>query len=401
MGKCRVIGLLSGTSMDAWDVAAAELTMRADEIELHPLGHLELPYPEGLREELRNPTPEESWSARWCRLDAETGRELARAARIGLDELAAGRADLVTSLGQTVHHLVEHGRTTGTLQLGQPSWIAESTGLPVVSDPRGRDVAAGGQGAPLAPVFDTLWLRGLLRDRPSAEARSATAAALNIGGMANITVLGEAGTLGYDTGPGNALIDAAVSLGPTGRTSDHGGEIAARGRTRTDLLEELWKDDYYARRPPKSTGREHFDHDYLRRRLAEVPHVDEADLVATVTRLTALTVAEECSACSADFVVASGGGVANPVLYGELRRELGNRGIELSTSDEHGVPRAAKEAYLTTLLGFLTLHGIAGNVPSATGAAGPRVLGSITPGRAPVRLPPPHRTPVRTLRVLG
>nr|WP_245560205.1 anhydro-N-acetylmuramic acid kinase [Actinopolyspora halophila] len=403
MEKCRVIGLHSGTSMDALDVAAAEMRLHGDEIELEPLGHDELAYPERLREELADPSrSREAGPETWCRIDTGLGRALADAARHGIAELANGRADLVASLGQTAYHLVDEGRALGTLQLGQPAWIAERTGLPVVSDLRSRDVAAGGQGAPLAALFDTLWLRGLRRNLPGGTGREAPSEAttLNIGGIANITVDGRHGVLAYDTGPGNALIDAAAAMVTSERAGDVDGALAKAGRVRDDLLEVLLDDEYYSADPPKSTGKERFNVEYLRTRLTGLPPIGGEDLLATVTALTARTVAEECAKHASRLVIASGGGTSNPALLTALRTELTHHDIELRTSDRHGVPPEGKESYLTAVLGFLAVHGIAGNHPSATGAAGPRVLGSITPGHEPLRLPDPAEAPVNALRVL-
>ncbi|WP_092600547.1 anhydro-N-acetylmuramic acid kinase [Actinopolyspora xinjiangensis] len=399
MEPWRVIGLLSGTSMDGVDVAAAEFRLRGHEIEMLPLGYRSLPYPEALHRELVSLTrSEKSDASVWCHLEAETSRIFAEAALRGVEELAAGRADLVGSLGQTVCHTTVRGRTTGTLQLGGPSRVAEATGLPVLSDPRGRDVAAGGQGAPLAPVLDLLWLGGATPPPDDALSRGAVLA-LNLGGIANITVVDEREPVAYDTGPGNALIDAAAELvgAESGRDTD--GALAARGQVRPDLLAALLADDYFRTPPPKSTDKERFGARYLRDALTGLPPVPEHDLLATVTEFTVRTVAEACAAHAAGLVVASGGGVANPVLFGGLRRELGRHGARLCTSGRYGIPPEAKEAYLAALLGFLGPHGIAGNVASCTGAAGPRVLGSITPGRWPLRPPTPVEAPVTALRI--
>ena len=386
----RVIGLISGTSMDGIDVAAASFSLRQDTVELRPLGHAEFAYPEALRARLLAAVPPGSCDAgELCQLDTEVGRSFADVARHGLDSLAGGRADLVSSLGQTIYHWVEDGRARGTLQLGQPAWIAEVTGLPVVADLRTRDVAAGGHGAPLAAMLDTLWLAGGEHPR----------IALNIGGIANITVVGGPRPLAYDTGPGNALIDAAASEFAQS-TQDTDGLLAEQGSVHPGLLDALLSDPYYRQPPPKSTGKEHFNRDYLRRVLAGLPEVTGPDLVATLTELTARTVAEACHRHAAGVVVASGGGVRNPALMNALRSKLATHSIELTTSDDLGLPASAKEAYLSALLGFLTLHGVAGTLPGATGADGPRLLGSITPGTHPLVLPEPASTPVQRLRVL-
>jgi anhydro-N-acetylmuramic acid kinase len=352
--------------MDAVDVAVGDFSFDGPTVVLRPLAHAEHPFPPELREP---PTS----AADLCVLDTRLGQLFARAARY--------EADLVASLGQTVHHWVEGGRCLGTLQVGAPAWIAEHTGLPVVADFRVRDVAAGGHGAPLASTLDALWL-----------AEMGNAVALNIGGIANITKVSPEGVIAYDTGPGNALMDAAMTVLSNGlRTSDVDGEFAARGRVHEELLRRLLADPYYALPPPKSTGKEHFNRAYLDR-MTEGLVVQAEDLLATLTELTARTIAAECDG----VVIGSGGGMRNPVLVESLRAR-----VDLRTSDDLGLPGDAKEAYLTALLGFLTWHGVPANVPSATGASGPRLLGSITPGREPLRLPEPVTTAVTGLKVIG
>ncbi|MCP2260884.1 anhydro-N-acetylmuramic acid kinase [Streptoalloteichus tenebrarius] len=384
-----MLGLLSGTSVDAIDVAAAEFHLVGDVLDLTPLGALTVPHPGGLREEVLAALPPGPCSARrLCELDTRLGLAFAEAAARGLAELADGRADLVASLGQTVYHWVEDGRCLGTLQLGQAAWIAEATGLPVVADLRARDVAAGGQGAPLVALLDDLWLRD-----------HAPAVAVNLGGIANITVVRpEEETLAYDTGPANALLDAACRwLSGGSATRDTDGVMAAAGSVRADLLDRLLADPYYALPPPKSTGKERFHLDHVHAALAGLPPVRDVDLLATLTELTAVTVADACHRHGARLVVASGGGVRNPVLLRALRRRLA--GVDLRVSDALGLPADAKEAYLAAMLGFLTWHGLPGNLPSATGADGPRVLGSITPGRRTPRQPSPATHAPRRLRL--
>nr|WP_243859360.1 anhydro-N-acetylmuramic acid kinase [Amycolatopsis arida] len=383
--------------MDGIDVAVADLRPgggNPDELVLTPIGHLELPYPERLRADLVAALPPAPCTAeRLTRLDTGVGQAFAEAAAAGLDRLAGGSADLVASLGQTIFHWVEDGRARGTLQLGQPAWIAERTGLPVVADLRARDVAAGGHGAPLASTLDALWLRALAREN------AAPAAALNIGGIANITVVPPDGlVLAYDTGPGNALLDlAAAQVTGGAQTNDVDGALAARGTVREDLLARLLEDPYYSAPPPKSTGKEHFHAEHLRAALAGLPEPEGADLLATLTELTAVTIARECHRHGVRTVVGSGGGMANPALRRALTRRL--TGGTLTTSDELGLPGGAKEAYLTAVLGWLTWHGLPANVPAATGARGSRLLGSITPGAGPLALPEPRRTPISRLRV--
>jgi anhydro-N-acetylmuramic acid kinase len=389
-----VIGLLSGTSMDGIDVAVAELAVTGETVELVPRGHAEVPYPAALRNALLAALPPQDCTAgELCRLDTEVGQAFAGTAAAALADLADGTADLVASLGQTLFHWVDDadGHVLGTLQIGEPAWIAEATGLPVVAGLRARDVAAGGHGAPLASVLDRLWLREL--------AGTGTVAGLNLGGIANITVVtADSPALAYDTGPGNALLDAAARMISNGTwQQDVDGDLAAQGGCREDLLKILLADPFYAAEPPKSTGKERFHTDYLRETLERVPRVSGPDLLATLVELTATTVAEACRAHGVTKVVASGGGVRNPTLLAALRRLL--EPATLVVSDELGMPGDAKEAYLTALLGFLTWHGIPANVPSATGARGPRLLGNITPGSGALRLPEPTTTSVTRLRV--
>ncbi|MFG3102195.1 anhydro-N-acetylmuramic acid kinase [Streptomyces sp. NPDC048182] len=386
----RVIGLMSGTSYDAIEAAAADLTLDGDTLWLRPLGHLSVPYPDEVRELIAATLPPAATStAAVCALDTRVGQAFAAAAVRALGELCGGEAGLVVSHGQTMHHWVEEGTVRGTLQLGQPAWIAEATGVPVVSDLRSRDVAAGGQGAPLVGMTDALLLRGL----------PGVPAALNLGGIANVTVVAPgAEPLAFDTGPANALLDAAVGHFTGGAAAyDEDGRRAAAGRVSPALLKVLLDDPYYRRAAPKSTGKEHFHLPYLQRALAAVPTPEPDDVLATLARLTAVTVADACRAHGVTGLVVSGGGARNPVLMRMLGEEL--PGVGLRPSDDLGVPSDAKEALAFAVLGFLTVHGLPGALPSGTGARRATLLGSITPGRGPLRLPEPATTPPRLLRV--
>ncbi|NIY70485.1 anhydro-N-acetylmuramic acid kinase [Streptomyces malaysiensis] len=386
----RVIGLMSGTSHDAVDAAAADLVLDGDTVVLAPLGLVSEAYPEALRSALSAALPPAATTMKEvCALDTRIGQAFASLAARADRELCEGRADLIGSHGQTVYHWAEGGKVHGTLQLGQPAWIAEATGCPVVSDLRTRDVAAGGQGAPLVSLVDALWLGG----------RPGVCAALNLGGIANITVVSSAGDpLAFDTGPANALIDAAVGDLTGGRLDhDADGAMAARGTVHEPLLERLLAEPYYALPAPKTTGKELFHGSYLRAALAVVGPVRDDDVVATVTELTARTVADAVRSVHATEVLASGGGIRNPTLMGALRRALG--GVALRTSDELGLPAAAKEAYAFAVLAFLTAHGLAGTAPSCTGARHASVLGSITPGLRGLRLPAPGRAAPTRLEI--
>lgn len=368
----RVIGMMSGTSFDAVDAAAADLELDGDTVHLRPLGLVSRPYPTALRESLRAALPPAATTMEQvCRLDTGVGQAFAALAVRANQELCAGAAELVVSHGQTVYHWTDGEAVLGSLQIGQPAWIAEATGLPVVSDLRARDVAAGGQGAPLVSALDVVWLGG--RDHVSA--------ALNLGGIANVTVVGPGREpVAYDTGPANALIDAAVQHATSGGSSyDADGALAASGRVDTTLLDLLLAEPYYRRPAPKSTGKELFNLAYLQAATGARPGLGTADLVATLTALTARTVADAVQRAGAVEVVAAGGGTQNPVLMAMLRERLPS--VTLVTADELGLPTAAKEAYAFAFLGFSTVSGLPATVPSCTGARHASVLGSLTPGR--------------------
>ncbi|MEV6140512.1 anhydro-N-acetylmuramic acid kinase [Nocardia sp. NPDC051990] len=385
----RVIGLMSGTSHDAIDAVGADIVLRDNTIQVRLVGQLSRVYPDELRSELIAALPPGAIDmATVCRLDTAIGQAFADAAAAAQREFFSGAADLVASHGQTVYHWVREGAVKGTLQLGQPAWIAERTGLPVVSDFRSRDIAAGGQGAPLVGLFDLLWLAGH-RER---------AATLNIGGIANVTVTGDR-PVAFDTGPGNALIDAAVEL-CTGGTErfDRSGARAARGKIDADMLETLLAEDYYRAPAPKTTGKELFNRSYLERVLdGRTPAAD--DILATVTALTARTIADALAPMRPTEVIASGGGTRNPTLMAMLGAYLGP--TRLRTSDELGLPSAAKEATAFAVLGFLTAHGLAGSHPACTGASRAAILGSITPGAAGFALPDAPTTMPRRLTLAG
>ncbi|WP_343450179.1 anhydro-N-acetylmuramic acid kinase [Micromonospora oryzae] len=385
----RIVGLMSGTSYDGVDVVAAEFAVDGDDLRLRPLGHVGLDHDEGLRAQIQAVLPPHPTTIEAvCRLDNRLGEVFADAAARGV-ELAGGRVDAVVSPGQTVFHWVDGGTVRGTLQLGAPARVAARVGVPVLSDLRAADVAAGGQGAPLVPAFDALLLGG--RSGPPR-------AALNLGGIANLTVVAPgAPTLGYDVGPANALLDAAARRF-LGRPCDLNGARAAAGRVHPGLLELLLAEPYYAAPPPKSTGKELFHAGYLDDRLAALGEpVAADDVLATLTELTARTVAAACDRHQVAEVVAAGGGVRNRTLWGRLAA-LGAGRWRLRASDELGVPAQAKEAYAFALLGWLSWHGLPGAVPSVTGAREAAVLGSWTPA-GPDRHAPPVAPPRRLVIV--
>lgn len=375
---------MSGTSYDGIDVAVADLALEGADVVLRPLGALERPHSPEVVALLSGMLPPASTTlADVCRLDTLLGQSFASAAAAGVE--LVGGADLVVSHGQTVYHWVWSGSVLGTLQLGQPAWIAASTGLPVVSDLRARDIAVGGQGAPLASILDVL----LLPPGPSARA------ALNLGGIANLTVIPPAGDpLAFDVGPANALIDlCARSL--LGEPFDRDGAHARAGVVDESWLARLLDHPYFDQPAPKSTGKELFHTGYL----GSLPALSAADVLATLTELTARTIATDLAKHAITEVVPSGGGVRNLFLMERLAALA--PGVTFRPIDSLGIPSDAKEAYLFALLGFLTFHGLPATVPSCTGASAPSLLGSITPGVGPLRLPPPAPAMPSLLRVVS
>lgn len=374
----RVLGMISGTSHDGIDVAVVDFDVSragaSDVLRARIVHHTSVPYPPDLRQRLIEAMPPAPVGFDVvCELDTRIGQAFAAAASQAVEE--AGAVDVVCTHGQTAYHWVDGGRALGTLQIGQPAWIAEATGATVVSDVRSADVAAGGHGAPLVPLLDVRMLAPLIED-------GAVAAALNLGGIANLTVCrSDAEPVAWDIGPANALIDAVVTDTPGPATFDRDGELAAAGTVVPALLTELLGSPYFGLPAPKSTGKELFNLDYVRSALGRAGlEPSLPDLAATLTELSAITVARAVAEAGVEVLVASGGGVRNPVLMRRLGELL--PGVGVTTSDDLGVPSDHKEAIAFALIGWASVHGLPGNVPSCTGAAGPRVLGLVTPASA-------------------
>lgn len=389
----RIIGLMSGTSFDAIEAAAAAFDLRGAEVILRPLGSLSVSYPADLQASIAATLPPATTTiGAVCEIDTRIGQAFAEAAALANERLVGGEAELIVSHGQTVYHWVEGAHARGTLQLGQPAWIVARTGLTVVSDLRSRDIAAGGQGAPLVSLFDVLLLGG---------ETTATRAALNLGGIANLTIMPpDSPPFAFDTGPANALMDAVVAHRSGGReTFDRDGARAARGRPHRALLDRLLADPYYALPPPKSTGREYFSLVHVTEALRVVgidgiDDVDEADLLATLAAITVESVRRACAEYTVTELVVAGGGTRNPTVMRGLTESLPN--IRIRTIDDWGIPVEAKEAYAFAMLGFLSVHGLRGTVPTCTGAREPTVLGRISPGATQLRLlPVPDANPTR------
>jgi anhydro-N-acetylmuramic acid kinase len=392
--RMRVLGCMSGTSVDGIDVACADLALDGGVLICRYRGMTSTTFDPGLRVRIVAALPPGLPGAgELCELHAELGHAYASAFAVAGDDLAEGAADLAVLHGQTFYHWVDDtGRALGTLQLGSSSAVAERLGVPVISDLRSRDIAAGGQGAPMVPLFDAL----LLADRPG------PGAAVNLGGIANLTVVdgGEVVTA-YDIGPAGALMDPAAALASDGsRDYDADGAMAARGQVSARLLERLKADSYYRLPPPRSTGREHFNAAYLTAMLAGLePTPAGVDVVATVTRLLVDLLADASRERGLAELVLSGGGSKNATTVGWLRSGL--PGVAVRTTDELGVPAQAKEALAFAVLGYLTWNGLPGSVPAATGARHRSILGSSEPGSGPLVLPPPLDIAPSRLRLLG
>lgn len=375
-GELMVLGLMSGTSLDGIAAALARFRDGPDgRVTVELVGFRTTPYTVAQRARLHAALDGAS-PAEYCRLRVELGSWLADAAtslmaRCGV---GAGDVDAIASHGQTIWHEPGHS----TWQLGDPATLAERTGVAVVHDFRSRDVAAGGQGAPLVPIADRLLFAHPSRWR----------ALQNLGGIGNVTVVppagGAEGLLAFDTGPGVAVVDAVFRTMYPELPHDEGGRLAATGRAVDGVVEALLEEPYFHAAPPKSTGRELFSAGYAARLVERCrtmrPGCSDADLLATAVVLTARSIGDAYARWlppGVDEVVLSGGGARNDALVRAIERAVAPREVRLF--DSVFFDGEAKEAVAFALLGYLHLTGRAGNVPSATGARGPRVLGSFTP----------------------
>ncbi|MCS7220562.1 MAG: anhydro-N-acetylmuramic acid kinase [Anaerolineae bacterium] len=378
-----VTGLISGTSADGIDAAVVEITGMPPQLRVSLLAFHTAPWPKPLRERILAAAQGRVTTGELCRLNFELGEHFARAAlqAIALAGLTPEQVDLIGSHGQTVWHDVdENGHVTSTLQLGEASVIAERTGVTTISNFRARDVAVGGQGAPLVAYVDWLLLRH------PAHAR----AVQNIGGIANVTYLppGEdpGGVIAFDTGPGNMLIDAAAARASGGALAfDHDGELARRGRVDEMLLAEWLTHPYFQQQPPKTTGRELFGSAFFEQAwaAAQARGLTPDDTIATFTALTVRSIADAYHRflpSPVAEVIVGGGGAHNPTLMKQLREALAP--ARVLTHEDVGIRSDAKEAIAFAVLAYESWHGRPGNLPSATGARRAVVLGQIIRGTA-------------------
>jgi len=367
-----VLGLLSGTSADGTDAALCEISGAGESTTLALKAFVTTPFSRLLRERIFSLA--EADASELCELDVLLGEAFAEAARDACSAAGISLKDvhLVGSHGQTAAHRPRSaGRLGATLQIGEPAVIAERTGLPVISDFRVRDMAAGGEGAPLVPLVDFFLFRAPGRRR----------ALQNIGGIANVTLVGETreDTFAFDNGPGNMALDAVARAASAGQESfDRDGQRARRGRIDATLLAELHAHPYFAQPLPKTTGRETFGKDFVFPLLARYDSRLD-DLLATLTRFGAESIVRsyrELVPAAPDEVFVSGGGAYNTTLMQHLEELMAP--VPVKTSAALGIDPKAKEAVAFAVLAHETLFGHAGNIPRATGAKGPRVLGKLS-----------------------
>jgi anhydro-N-acetylmuramic acid kinase len=380
-----VLGMMSGTSADGIDVALARVSGAPPNLDAKLLDHTSTKFPSALRREILRVAEQHPITAgALSQLNFRLGELFAGAAIAACRKfkIASKRIALIGSHGQTIFH---QGRpipcfgsaTASTLQIGEPSVIAR-TGITTVGDFRPADIALGGQGAPLVPYTDYLLYRHEKFGRVS----------LNLGGIANITVLPRAAkpqqVFAFDTGPANMLIDGLVSYFSRGRLRfDKNAHLAARGRSNPALLDELMRDPYLRIAPPKSTGREYYGQAYLKKilTLGRRHRAKPDDLIRAATIFTALSVVDALNRfvlpkTNIHQLIVSGGGAHNPLILAQLSAAL--PGVEVLPSSHVGVPEDAKEAFAFALLAYETFHQRPANLPSATGARGAAILGKIS-----------------------
>lgn len=383
------IGCITGTSVDGLDLALLRLHPQANGSDIETCAYATVDIPTQLRQELLAlGQPGDNEIDRLGAADAALGRFIAEQINgfLAQHKVAANQVTAIGSHGQTVRHRPPNKLDTAashtqafTLQIGDPNQIAELTGITTIADFRRRDMAAGGEGAPLVPLFH----KALLGNNKRAQAL------LNIGGLANLTGIPETNQsnqtlVGFDTGPGNGLMDAWI-MRHQNRAFDANGDWAAQGKVNEMLLQRLLSDPYFNRKPPKSTGKEYFNLPWLDAHLSNDPELTEKltpqDVQATLLELTVGSITRAVSDLENryDRVLVCGGGRLNGQLMRRLQESLAEQHVELGTTDDIGVDGDSLEAAAFAWLACQTLAGLPGNEPSVTGAKGPRVLGAIYP----------------------
>lgn len=383
-----VAGIMSGTSADGIDVAFTRITPHPDDPEapaLKLLAHAGFPFPPALRRAvLAAMNADAIATAELARLNWRLGQAYSEALAVALERHPC-RLDLIGCHGQTIYHQATPARYLGreascTWQIGEMAMLAEESGVPVVSNFRPADMVVGGQGAPLVPLLDYVLFRHPMRGR----------VLQNLGGIGNLTALppkaGPLQVVAFDTGPGNMVIDQLMQQ-LFGKRFDRGGKTGARGTAIKPVVTARLREPFFLARPPKTAGREQFGGDYAIRFLEACRKAGGSpeDAIASATALTAQSVALAYSGflfksmrkAPVDFIV-SGGGARNLTLMQMLREQLEPLGCTVQASDDLGLPAEAKEAAAFALLAYETWHRRPGNIPSATGAARPAILGEIT-----------------------
>lgn len=379
-----VAGIMSGTSADGIDVALARITPTRATPKIEFLAHRPHPYPKPIRDLiLRVMAGDPIGAPDLSRLHWRLGDLYASAVEQTIATINL-KPDLIGLHGQTIYHQPTPSRFLGapvraTTQIGEPAVLRERLGIPVVSDFRPADLAAGGQGAPLVPMLDYCLFRSPRANR----------ILFNLGGIANLTLLPAAAppeqVIAFDTGPANMVVDALMHLAFR-KPFDREGRTAATGRILLTVLRQALRHPYFRAAPPKSCGREQFGIAYAERLLALCLRAGgtPTDAIATATELTATTILHAYTAFCAPLLplgptelIAAGGGVRNTFLMQRLQDLFALHEVSISTTEAHGIPSQAKEAVAFAFLAWLTFHGLPGNLPTATGAAGPRILGKL------------------------
>jgi anhydro-N-acetylmuramic acid kinase len=382
-----VLGLMSGTSADGIDVALARISGAPPNLSAKLEGFYAVTYPEAVRDEiLRIANLGSSNSAQISRLNFALGELFARATLAACRQfrIAPRKIAVIGSHGQTIYHQGRPskfpgvGKIASTMQIGEASVIAARTRITTIADFRPADMAAGGQGAPLVPFVDYVLFRDAKLGR----------VALNIGGIANVTVIPAAARsnacFAFDTGPGNMVIDALVRHFTRGReTFDRDARHALHGKSIVPLLYKLLADPYFRIKPPKTAGREQFGEAFAGGivRWGKAHRAVPDDLIRTATLFTPLSIADAFHRfifprAKIHELIVSGGGTQNPLIMAQLAASL--PGVIVRTSDEFGVPSAAKEAFAFAILAYEAFHGRTNNLPSATGARESAILGKVS-----------------------
>jgi anhydro-N-acetylmuramic acid kinase len=380
----NVVGLMSGTSADGVDAALVRISGGPDAIRVKPLAFSALSYPRGLQQRIVRAAVDGTVTD-ICHLNAVLGEWFGRAALrvITQSGLRPSQIHFIGSHGQTVHHLPTPvreygiGRIRSTLQIAEPSIIAERTGITTVANFRPRDMAAGGEGAPLAPYAHYILLRDPHRSR----------LIVNLGGIGNVTYLPAGAALtavrAFDTGPGNMVLDALMQHLSDGRLSmDRNGRLASKGTVDLALLNTMLAHPFLTKRPPKSTGREEFGSRFIARILKDTRRsIHPEDLLATASLFTAVSVglARRWLPGKVEEVIVAGGGAHNRSVMADLASVFDPTPVK--RLDDLGWDSRAFEAIAFALFAYQTMNGVCTNVPSVTGASHPVVLGQITPGQ--------------------